>query len=308
MSGGHAPDTRFDLAGGQRIQLDRLQRVCAKPELFAPGEQPFWDHPHISRMMLKAHLDPCIDAASRRPEEIEAIVDNLVHSLGLNPGDEVLDLGCGPGLYCERLQERGLRVTGIDLSANSIRHARYRAAERGYDITYVHGSYLDMSFRGRYDAVFLIYGDLCALTDDERDRLLSLVRRALKPTGSFACDVTTVHHRRQSAVGKTWYAIESGFWRPGPHLVLQGSFEYPQEDVGVDQYMILDDSGEVCVYRVWQRYYSAESLTRTLCDHGFTVTQLWSNLAGEHHSEDGEWIGVVASPCSPAGEVGRPPR
>lgn len=296
MSGDFTPDTRFDLTGGAHVHLDRLHQVCAKPDLFAPGEQPFWDHPHISRMMLQAHLDPSIEAASRRPEEIDAIVDNLITSLGLRPGDEVLDMGCGPGLYCERLRERGMEVTGIDLSANSIRHARYRAAERGYDIEYIHGSYLDMGFRCRFDAVFLIYGDLGALTDEERDRLLPRIRRALKPTGRFACDVTTMQHRRRNAVGRAWYTADGGFWRPGPHLVLQGSFEYPEAEVGLDQYAVLQENGELCVYRMWQRCYSARSLTRILENHGFTVTHLWNDLTGEDHSEDGEWIGVVAEP------------
>jgi 2-polyprenyl-3-methyl-5-hydroxy-6-metoxy-1,4-benzoquinol methylase len=35
---------------------------------------------------------------------------------------EIADFGCGPGLYTEKLAERGATVTGIDFSENSIRH------------------------------------------------------------------------------------------------------------------------------------------------------------------------------------------
>ena len=42
-----------------------------KPSLYAPSSAPFWDDEHISEYMLKAHLDPEIDAASRRHDFIE---------------------------------------------------------------------------------------------------------------------------------------------------------------------------------------------------------------------------------------------
>ena len=38
----------------------------------------------------------------------------------LQPGDRVLDIGCGPGFDSDLLQERGFRVTGIDLSSQMI--------------------------------------------------------------------------------------------------------------------------------------------------------------------------------------------
>jgi 2-polyprenyl-3-methyl-5-hydroxy-6-metoxy-1,4-benzoquinol methylase len=47
--------------------------------------------------------------------------------LGGTPTD-VLDLGCGPGLYTERLAALGHRCVGIDVSPASIAFARARAA------------------------------------------------------------------------------------------------------------------------------------------------------------------------------------
>ncbi len=98
------------------LLIGKLRNLDKRPTLFEPGEPLFWDDPHISSEMLKAHLDPEIDAASRKPATIDLTCDWLVGHFRLRPGDRVLDLGCGPGLYTSRLAKRGLKVTGIDYS------------------------------------------------------------------------------------------------------------------------------------------------------------------------------------------------
>ncbi len=114
--------------------------------------------------MLKTHLDPNTDIASRKPETIEKIVDFNIRHLGLKAGDSILDAGCGPGLYCERFAQNGLSVTGIDISSNSIAYARDSAFKKGLDIGYVCGNYLDMDFENEFDVVFMIWWDFCVLS------------------------------------------------------------------------------------------------------------------------------------------------
>jgi hypothetical protein len=85
------------IAGG--IDFVALARHARKPQLDAPGEALFWNDPYIAQQMLKAHLDPDTDAASRKPETIERSVAWMVDQLQLGRGSRFLDLGCGPGLY-----------------------------------------------------------------------------------------------------------------------------------------------------------------------------------------------------------------
>ncbi len=92
------------------MNLEYIRKLQEKPAPFTPGEPLFWDDPHISTQMLKAHLNPDNDLASRRPQTIQKSVDWLTASLDLQTGDSVIDLGCGPGLYASRLAEHGLRV------------------------------------------------------------------------------------------------------------------------------------------------------------------------------------------------------
>ena len=77
--------------------LSQLIALQERPAPFTPGEPLFWDDPHISAQMLEFHLNPEVEAASRKPETIDRSVQWLIAALGLEPGDTLLDLGCGPG-------------------------------------------------------------------------------------------------------------------------------------------------------------------------------------------------------------------
>ena len=276
------------------LNLDLLQALQEKPEPFTPGEKLFWDDPHISKGMLATHLDPTIDLASRRPETIDRTVAWIVETLDLGPGDSVLDLGCGPGLYTQRFAQWGLRVSGMDYSRRSIEYAKQQAAEHGLDIHYRYQDYLTLDDPEQYNAAFLIFGDFCPLSPEKRARLLQNMRRALVPGGRFILDVSTRVGRMLWKGEDRWYVAESGFWKPGRHLVLEHGFDYPEQSVFLNQFIVIEADGNVSVYRNWFQDYSVESITEELEEGGFTVESVWGDLTGAPYQEDTQWIGVVA--------------
>lgn len=278
----------------EKFDLAALIALQEKPAPFTPGEPLFWNDPHISTQMLKAHLDPKSDLASRRPETIDAIVAWIAAAVGLEPGDAVLDLGCGPGLYATRLAQRGMMVTGVDYSRRSIDFAQNAAQTAGLAITYRYENYLELTDENCYDLVMLIYGDYCPLSPEQRGRLLANVRRAMRPGGHFVLDVTTRKLRKKYGVKNHWYAAESGFWRPGPHLVLEMGFDYPEQSIYVDQHIVIDPNGQQTIYRNWFQDFNPEMITAELEENGFEVIGLWGDLLGTPWREDSEWIGVVA--------------
>lgn len=281
-------------APGDGLTLERLSQLQERPAPYAPGEPRFWTDPHIAQQMLAAHLDPTTDAASRRPEAIDLMVAWLVDELALRPGDQVLDLGCGPGLYASRLAERGLRVTGVDFSQGSIAYASRQAQERGLQIRYRCQDYLDLDDHSEYETALLIYGDFCPLSPVQRQKLLANTHRALKPHGALVLDVSRDQTQDQPPEKHQWYASPGGFWRPGPHLVLQSAFSYPEIALHLDQYLVIEQTGALFVYRVWRQEYTAESIVSELEAGGFEVQSLWGDLSGAPLSQAEEWIGVVA--------------
>jgi SAM-dependent methyltransferase len=273
--------------------IQQLIELQQKPELFTPGETLFWDDPHISEQMLKAHLDPNTDAASRRPETIDRSVQWIIESLALKPGDSVLDLGCGPGLYASRFARAGMHVTGVDYSHRSLEYATKYAKENDLEITYRYQNYLELNDENGYEAALLIYGDFCPLNPEQRARLLRNVYRALKPEGKFVLDVSTRECRRQHGSKNSWHALESGFCKPGPHLLLEDGFEYPDQSVWLDQFVVIEADGNMSVYRNWFQDYTPEIITKELSQGSFCVESLWSGLTGQAYTPHSEWIGLI---------------
>lgn len=276
-----------------RLQIDLLADLTSAPPCFEPGKYLLWDDAHIAGQMLIAHLDPNTEAASRRPEIIDRTVAWISAQASLSEGDTLLDLGCGPGLYCRRFAERGLRVTGVDISENSLRYARQHDPRSSY----IHMDYRDLAFENVFDAAVLIYGDLCVLTPPNRDRVLANIRRALKPGGWFVCDVMTpAHHaRRLAEEAMRWSAFPNGgFFRPGPHLLLERYSNYAEEQTGLAQHFVIEADGRMTEFRLWTLYYTPERISAALGAQGFTVMGLYSDLTGTPLTADSEWIGVVA--------------
>lgn len=276
------------------LNIAALHRLSQPPDLYDPGAKHFWDDPYIAQVLLETHLSPDTDAASRRPEIIEASVRWLVEAVAPTPNAAWLDLGCGPGLYTTWMARHGLRVTGVDFSASSLAHAQRTADAEGLAITYRHQDYLSLTDEAAFDVVSLIYGDFCPLFPAERATLLERIHRALKPGGRFVFDLSTPQQHLRYGMQVNWYAaLEGGLWRPGPHLVLEHGFTYP-DDIFVDQYVVIDPDGTPTVYRFWFQDYTPERITDELEAHGFAVESTWGDLTGTPYTPDSCWLGVVA--------------
>lgn len=192
-----------------------------------PSTSLFWTDPHIAPALLASHLDPNTDAASRRPKAIDATIAWL-ETVALQGPSRILDLGCGPGLYSERLARRGHQLTGIDISELSINHARERARAEGLDIRYRQADYIVDNIGFGYDLVLMIYCDLGALSGENRETVMKKVRASLNPGGIFVFDLLSESCASQFTASKNWSLEQAGFWSPRPHLLLEENHHYPE--------------------------------------------------------------------------------
>ncbi|NNG01356.1 MAG: class I SAM-dependent methyltransferase [Desulfobacteraceae bacterium] len=227
-----------------------------------------WTDEHVSSQLLATHLSQHTDLASRKETTIRKTVDWI---LSKSSGEklDILDLGCGPGLYTEKLAENGHEVTGMDFSANSIRHARKSADDKHLNINYIIQDYLQLEADNRYDVILLIFMDFCVLNPNQHRLLLKNTHRALKPGGKFIFDV--LNHgafNRQMPVG-TWEATASGFWKNEPYVALSTAFDYGAEKVRLSQHIIIDSDDDIDVYRFWHSHYSHDDLDAILTENGF---------------------------------------
>lgn len=101
---------------------------------------------------------------------------SLVALLDPQPGEHVLDLGCGDGTLTEQIVATGATVVGVDASAEMVRIAR----DRGLDARVLDGERLN--FDAEFDATF---SNAALHWMPDLPAVLGGVRAALKPGGRF---------------------------------------------------------------------------------------------------------------------------
>lgn len=252
-----------------------------------------WTDPHIAGQMLRNHLDPETDLASRRAKTIDQMVAWLDRKMGLS-GKRVCDLGCGPGLYATRMAGRGARVTGIDFSASSLDHARRDATARGLIIDYRQADYLTGDLPGDQDFVSLIYGDLCTFSAEQRRRLYVRVKAALKPGGAFVFDVfTTAQFASLTETATYARRLMNGFWSPNDYFGFLNTFLYAEQRIGLDRYLIVESERRFEIFN-WVQYFDPQTITAELGEAGFDVEAVLDVATGAPWVSGSHELAVVA--------------
>src|SRR5918999_6448928 len=117
-------------------------------------------------------------------QTMEKIGEVCVERVGVEPGMEVLDVGCGTGNATIPAARIGARVTGLERSADLLAIARERAADAMVEIDWVVGDPAKLPFAdGSFDRVISILAD-------GSDRVVNEMRRVCR--GRIAMYALTV--------------------------------------------------------------------------------------------------------------------
>lgn len=98
----------------------------------------------------------------------------------------VLDLGCGPGHYCRRFQEKGFKAFGIDLDKTMIEAARKRYPGIVFscqDILELHDQ------KKSFNLIYSIGNVMAHIPRHSLDRLISAIHSKLTPNGYWVFQV-----------------------------------------------------------------------------------------------------------------------
>src|SRR2546430_3044797 len=151
-------------------------RVSATPT----PENPRWFMP-IARFLGPAYLR---NAFTKGTEQEVAF---LVDALELDPGERVLDVGCGPGRHALAFARRGIDVVGVDLSDDFITLARDAAGAEGLPVRFEVGDVREVAYDAEFDAVVcLCQGGFGLLGGRDEPRAFERIAAALRPAGRLA--------------------------------------------------------------------------------------------------------------------------
>jgi len=122
------------------------------------------------------------------------LIEQVFQRDAKDPVKSILDLGCGTGKNAIPLARRGYQVTGVDLSADMLEHARQKANllvdSSSKSPAFFRGDVRSIDLGQHFDAVLMMFAVLgYQLTNHDVLSTLQTVRRHLKPNGLFIFDV-----------------------------------------------------------------------------------------------------------------------
>lgn len=272
------------------LDLHAIIERADPPLPWAEGDNIPWNDPEFSARMLEHHLSEAHDLASRRVTTVETQVRWLHERVLGGRASNVLDLGCGPGLYLHRLAERGHHGVGIDFSPASIEHAHRVAQTQGLNCSFVHADLRAGDFGLGFDLAMLIYGQINVFRREQARDILAAAAASLRPGGVLVLEVQTAADLRgDGTTSRSWSSKESGLFSAQPHLTLHERFWDEQTKTKTERWHVIEaQTGQVRRYALSCVAYETAELVEGLERLGFgDVECLDSSVGAKQEGHEG---------------------
>lgn len=260
------------------------------------GDNIPWSDPDFSRRMLKEHLSQEHNAASRTFDKIDQHVDWIHTQILGSKNSKILDLGCGPGLYCHRLSMLGHQCIGIDYSPASITHARKIAEQSDLNCTFIRADLRETDYGNDFDVVMQIYGEINVFKPVHASKILNKAYKALKPGGILLLEPHTFE--AVQAWGRkppSWTSSSAGLFSSKPHLVLEEYFWNPSEKVTTNRYFVIEASaGDVTRFSQSVQAYTDKEYRTLLEQSGFTAIRFYPSLIGKPDPKQPQLVAILS--------------
>ena len=279
------------------MDLLELVRRAKLLEPWGEGEKIPWHEPGFSRRMLEEHLSQKHDLASRRLERVDRQVNWIDGEILSHRPSRILDLGCGPGLYTERLSRLGHQCVGIDYSPASIEYARERARRDQLGCSYLEQDIRTAPYGEGFDLVTLIFGEFNVFSPSDGRSILERARAALSDRGALLLEVHTLSVVREiGEQAPSWYTAGPGLFSDRPHLCLRESSWDSSQRTTTERYFIVDaQTGVAAQHGATMQGYSDSEYEALLRDCGFAGVDFRPSLSRDPEDTDDRLMAILAS-------------
>jgi len=133
----------------------------------------------------------------RNQSEAQMFMDNLTNYLNIPEGSSILDLACGKGRHSKYLNSIGYKVTGVDLSINSIAFAKK------FENKTLHFEVHNMCkpYNEKFDAIFNLFTSFGYFNKEENNlETIKAIKSDLNETGFGVIDFMNSQHVIDSLV------------------------------------------------------------------------------------------------------------
>lgn len=225
------------------------------------------------------------------PERTAKEVAFLQRTLALQPGSRILDLCCGWGRHSIALAALGYQVVGLDLSPTHIQMARDEAQKQGVAVHFIQSDMRDVPFQEHFDAAINMFTAFGYLESDEEDqRVLQAVSRALKPAGRFLMDTINREWLVRNYQSRGWEAAT-----PQGHLLLSERRLDLLSSRHHERQIVIDPAGsrrETAGHVL--RLYTLAEMAGMLRRAGLHVAQTFGGFEDQEYSIDSRRMIILA--------------
>ena len=208
---------------------------------------------------LAEHMGSAYDRYAHTKGTVQE-VNHVIEVLGIQSGDQVLDVGCGTGRHAHELARRGIGVHGIDISQRFVEIARLNAP---HGATFERRDARTLDFHEEFDVVIcLCQGAFGMMTADGDDAaVVAGMSSALRSGGRLALSAFNAYFAVKYHRGAEFDAATG---------------------VSHERTEIRSESGEQKGVDLWTGCYTPRELRLLLAAHGFAIDSISSVEPGSY--------------------------
>jgi len=205
------------------------------------------------------------------PEQTLREVDFIENSLAPEKGARVLDVGCGYGRHSIELVQRGLTVTGLDLSLPLLIRAADEAQKRALSVNFVHSDMRSLAFDREFDSAYCMLTSFGYFDEETNAKVAEGMARALKPGGRLLLDVVNRDYIVSDLPARIW-------WEGDGCVVLEEvEFNFNTSRILTHRSVVFED-GRQLDQEISVRAYSLHEMGRVLRQAGFRVLEVSGSI------------------------------
>ena len=201
------------------------------------------------------------------PQATQGEAEFVIAAMGLVPGSQVLDIGCGYGRHAMELAARGFHVVGLDLSTPLLLRGGEEAQRRGLQINFVRGDMRELDFDAQFDGAYCLFSTFGYFDDETNKRTVSNIARALKPGGRVLIEILNRDYVIADLPTRVW-------WEGDGCVVLEEvELNYFSSRIQVNRSVVFDD-GRQLEQEISVRAYALHEVGKLMHAAGFRVLEV----------------------------------
>ncbi len=230
--------------------------------------------------IYSAMLSPAVTAAE---------VDFIGSALAPPRDGDVLDVACGNGRHAIGLARRGLRLTGVDFNPSYLEAAGKAALAAGVDVRWVAADMRALPFEDAFDAAYSYFTSFGYFSDEENERVLAGVARALRRGGRFLLDVANRDWILTHPAQRIWTQLDDGSL-----LMEEIALDLRHSQVVNRQIHITPQTGAQITKQFTLRSYTCAELEALCARHGLAVREVWGGPDRSAYTTESRRLVILA--------------